>query len=73
MFLIYFVCLYLIGIKTNNIKVIEAKNRFKPIGSVQTELNQKSLHYEDEINFIALTQFGIAPNLLPYTKVIICL
>jgi hypothetical protein len=53
--------------------VIEAKNRFKPIGSVQTELNQKSLHYEDEINFIALTQFGIAPNLLPYTKVIICL
>jgi hypothetical protein len=31
------------------------------------------MHYEDEINFIALIQFGIAPNILPYTKIIICL
>ena len=53
MFLLYFVCLYLIGIKTNNIKVMDT--------------------YEDGINFIALTEFSIAPNLLPYTKVIICL
>jgi len=31
------------------------------------------MHYEDEINFITLTQFGIVPNLLPYINVIICL
>jgi hypothetical protein len=31
------------------------------------------IHYEYEINFIALTQFDIAPNFLPYTHVIICL
>jgi hypothetical protein len=31
------------------------------------------MHYEDEINFIVLTQFDIALNILLYTKVIICL
>jgi hypothetical protein len=30
-------------------------------------------HDKDEINSIALTQFGIAQNLLPCAKVIICL
>jgi len=28
------------------------------------------MHYKDEINFIALTQFDIAPNFLHYTKII---
>jgi hypothetical protein len=26
------------------------------------------MHYEDKINFIALIQFGIVSNLLPYIK-----